>query len=213
MNQAIIFDWGGIVESHENNLEEFNNAKIRLVKRFHSQLSDDEILKRWTYDTRDGVSFGTIQEEEKIKEWVTFLQERMGIKVPFSEFQKGYEEEFSKIKSYQEVVAFAHSLKGKCQLGILSNLMPLDKKRIHEQYDLSQFDYVYLSFEIGMLKPDPRVYEYVLNDLGIAPENILFIDDEEANIKMAQQYGWQTCQAVGYELDKIKEKVASFLKQ
>lgn len=46
MDKVVIFDWGGIVESHENNLQDLNEAKIRLIKRFNHVLPDEEILKR-----------------------------------------------------------------------------------------------------------------------------------------------------------------------
>ena len=71
---------------------------------------------------------------------------------------------------------------------------------------------MYLSFEIELRKPDRKVYEYVLNDMKISPENILFIDDDTNNILMAKECGWNTCQAFGYELDKIKSSVEEFLK-
>lgn len=48
--------------------------------------------------------------------------------------------------------------------------------------------------------------------MKISPENILFIDDDTNNILMARKYGWNTCQAFGYELDKIKYSVEEFLK-
>ncbi len=106
---------------------------------------------------------------------------------------------------------FAHSLKNRCKIAIFSNLQPFDKKRINDQYDLSKFDKVYLSFEIGMAKPSADAYEYVTKDLQTVPENILFIDDDSNNIQMARRYGWNTCQAYGYELDKIKDSVENFL--
>ena len=43
------------------------------------------------------------------------------------------------------------------------------------------------------------------------PENILFIDDIKANIKKAKSKGWNTCNAFGNELDKIKKNVKEFL--
>ncbi len=91
--------------------------------------------------------------------------------------------------------------------------MSFDKKRINNQCDLSKFDYVYLSFEIGMLKPNKEVYEYVLNDLKINASNILFIDDNKDNIEIAKACGWNTCMAFGYELDKIKNSVNKFLNE
>lgn len=212
MEKVVIFDWGGVVESHENNLQDLKNAKIRLIKRFNNLLSNEDILKCWTDKTSNGIEIGTTNNEQDIKDWIGLVQKNMNIDVPFEEFKKAYEEELSSVKYYKDVVEYAHSLKSRCKIAILSNLLPFDKKRIDDQYDLSKFDNVYLSFEIGIHKPDERVYEYVLNDLKIEPENILFIDDDINNILMAKNYGWNTCQAYGYELDKIKQSVEYFLK-
>ena len=210
-SKVVIFDWGGIVESHENNLQDLKEAKIRMIKRYNHTLSDKEILDRWTDKTSSGVLIGSTNNEEDIKDWVNLVQKNMNINITLEEFKKAYEEELTSVKYYKDVVDFAHSLKDKCKIAILSNLMPFDKKRINAQYDLSKFDYVYLSFEVGMKKPDKKIYEYVLHDLNIEPENILFIDDDSDNILRAKECGWNTCQAFGYELDKIKSKVYEFI--
>ena len=213
MSKVIIFDWGGVVESHENNLQDLKEAKIRMIKKLNSNLSDEEILAGWTDKTSTGILMGANNDPENIKDWVNLVQYNMGIRISFDEFKRLYEEELSSVKYYKEVVDFAHSLKNKCKIAILSNLMPFDKKRIDNQYDLDEFDYVYLSFEIGLKKPDKQIYEYVLDDLKIDAKNILFIDDDTDNILMAKECGWNTCQAFGYELDKIKKSVEKFLKE
>lgn len=211
MNKVVIFDWGGVVESHEDNQKELNQARISLIRQYNSALSDEEILSRFVQTTREGVMIGAVHEEEKICDWVSLLEEKMEIQVPYEEFKRQYEKAFSNISYYHDVVSYAHSLKRRCKIAILSNLGPFDRKRIDSQYDLGQFDFVYLSFEIGLRKPDRRVYEYVENDLNIEPKNILLIDDVEENIEVANQFGWHTCQAFGYELDKIKNAVEKFL--
>lgn len=212
MDKVVIFDWGGIVESHENNLQELRAAQVRLIKRFTNLLSDQEILERWTNKTDEGVLIGATNKEEDIKNWVTINQKNMNINVPFEEFKKAYEEEFDLVRYYMDVVEYAHSLKERCKIAILSNLTPFDKKRINKQCDLSKFDYVYFSFEIGVCKPDRKIYEYVLENLRVSPKDIFFIDDDINNILMAKECGWNTCQAYGYELDKIKNNVEQFLK-
>lgn len=212
MDKIVIFDWGGVVESHENNLQDCKNAAIRLIKRFNNTLTDEEILERWTSSTNSkGTMMAATNDIDEIVDWVNFIKQRMNINVSFDDFKKSYEEEYSKVKYYKDVVAYAHSLKNRCKIAILSNLMPFDKKRINDQYDLSKFDYVYLSFEVGMRKPDKKIYEYVVNDLKIDPKQILFIDDDSNNILAAQACGWNTCQAFGYELEKIKNAVEEFL--
>lgn len=211
MGKVVIFDWGGIVESHENDSQDIKDALVRLIKRFNNSLSDTEILKRWTDETSTCISIGIINDESNLRDWVNLLQRNMNISVPFEEFKKGYEEELSLVNYYNDVAAYAHSLKNRCKIAILSNLMSFDKKRIDKQYNLSKFDYVYLSYEIGLLKPDKKIYEYVLNDLNVDPNDILFIDDDNDNILAAKECGWNTCQAFGYELDKIKDSVEQFL--
>lgn len=116
-----------------------------------------------------------------------------------------------KVDYYKEVVEYAHSLKDKCKIGILSNLSYLDKERIDRQVNLNMFDYVWLSFDLKCRKPDEIIYEKVEVDLKCENKNILFIDDTLVNIEIAKKRGWNTCHASGYELDKIKESVEAFL--
>ncbi len=212
MNKFVIFDWGGVVESHEDNLKDLKQARIRMIKKYNDTLSDEEILNKWVNKTTNNISIGATNRENDIKDWVYSIQKNMNINIPFEEFKKAYEDEFSKTKYYKNVVEYAHSLKKKCNIAILSNLAAFDKKRIDNEYDLKKFDKVYLSFELGLEKPDKRIYEYVQKDLNVVPENILLIDDKEINIIAAQNCGWNTCQAYGYELDKIKQAVDNFLK-
>lgn len=211
MNKVVIFDWGGIVESHEYDMKDLNDAKIRMIKRIDSSLSDEEILSKWVNKTPDGVNIGTVSDLKEVKRYVEFLQKSLGINISYEDFVNLYEEEFKAVKYYKDVVDYAHSLKSRCKIAILSNLMYFDKKRINDQYDLSKFDYVYLSFEIGMRKPDEKIYKYVLDDLKVKLEDILFIDDDYQNILAAKRCGWNICLAFGYELDKIKKSVDDFL--
>ena len=45
---------------------------------------------------------------------------------------------------------------------------------------------------MGVLKPDPRIYEMVEQDCGIAPGALLFTDDKAENIAAAAARGWGT---------------------
>ena len=212
MNKFVIFDWGGVVESHEDNLKDLKQARIRMIKKYNDTLSDEEILNKWVNKTTNNISISATNCESDIKDWVYLIQKNMNIDVPFEEFKRTYEKEFESVPYYKNVVEYVHSLKKKCNIAILSNLMAFDKVRINKQYNLSKFDKVYLSFEIGMRKPNKEIYEYVQNDLEINPQDILFIDDDEDNIMAAQACGWNTFQVFGYELDKIKQAVDNFLK-
>lgn len=50
---------------------------------------------------------------------------------------------------------------------------------------------VTVSGAIKLLKPDVRIYDLHTQNFGLDPMRTLFIDDSAANVKGAQDYGWQ----------------------
>lgn len=54
------------------------------------------------------------------------------------------------------------------------------------------FNHIYLSYRLHMLKPDADIFEYVLRDAGIRPEETLFIDDAVPNCRTAESLGFHT---------------------
>lgn len=53
------------------------------------------------------------------------------------------------------------------------------------------FDGVVTSFTVGCCKPNPRIYKYAIDYLGILPESTTFFDDGAANIKAATELGFK----------------------
>ena len=49
----------------------------------------------------------------------------------------------------------------------------------------------FLSYTIGLRKPDSEIYHYALNAMSVRPETTLFIDDAPQNISAAQAIGIQ----------------------
>jgi putative hydrolase of the HAD superfamily len=56
----------------------------------------------------------------------------------------------------------------------------------------SFFKKAYYSHEILLRKPDPEIFNFVLNDAGIKAAETLFVDDSEPNIEAAEQVGLKT---------------------
>ncbi|MBO4802290.1 MAG: HAD family phosphatase [Bacteroidaceae bacterium] len=56
----------------------------------------------------------------------------------------------------------------------------------------SYLEKCYTSYEVGIMKPDPGIFQFMLNDAGIQPSETLFLDDSPANIAVAAQLGIQT---------------------
>lgn len=51
------------------------------------------------------------------------------------------------------------------------------------------FDELIISAEVGLVKPDPRIYQLAVERLGIAPHEAVFVDDLEQNVVGARQTG------------------------
>jgi 2-haloacid dehalogenase len=59
---------------------------------------------------------------------------------------------------------------------------------------LTDFDRLYVSGRMGVIKPDPQIYAMVEADCGLPPESLLFTDDRADNITAAARRGWRTHQ-------------------
>ncbi len=56
---------------------------------------------------------------------------------------------------------------------------------------LVEFDRSYISGHMGVIKPDPVIYERLENESGVAPGQLLFADDRLNNVEAALERGWQ----------------------
>ncbi len=54
------------------------------------------------------------------------------------------------------------------------------------------FDSVYLSYQMGVMKPDPRFFQMVLDKEQILPRETLFLDDGPRNVEVASRLGIRT---------------------
>lgn len=50
-------------------------------------------------------------------------------------------------------------------------------------------DRVYVSAELGLVKPDPAIYQHVLDDLGVASSGMVFVDNKTINVEGAESLG------------------------
>lgn len=82
----------------------------------------------------------------------------------------------------------------------------------NEQTLFELFSKIFYSFELGMNKPDPNIYLYVLNQLGLTAQELYFFDDNEHNIQSAQLLGINAFQIIDpsqslIQIDQILEKL------
>jgi putative hydrolase of the HAD superfamily len=65
-----------------------------------------------------------------------------------------------------------------------------------------QFDVIVISEEIGFRKPQPEIFLYALGQLGVDPENAMFVGDRlDSDVQGAAQVGMATVQALWFRAD------------
>ena len=80
--KAVLFDWGGVVESHENNNRELNSAKIRMIKRVKNNISDNEIISKWTYKIKNEY-ISIYNDLEHINDWINQINKNFDINLSY----------------------------------------------------------------------------------------------------------------------------------
>ena len=95
----------------------------------------------------------------------------------------------------QATLTLAMNLKGKLPRVILSNTNALHMEYVFREFPvIRDFDGHILSHEVGLMKPDPRIYELTLQRYGLTAEQTIFIDDLAANCAGARAVGLQAIQ-------------------
>ena len=70
----------------------------------------------------------------------------------------------------------------------------------------SYFDSLYLSYKLGVMKPNKKIFQYIIDNEKIQPGESLFIDDGERNINTARLLGFKTLCPINGE-DWTKELI------
>jgi putative hydrolase of the HAD superfamily len=92
------------------------------------------------------------------------------------------------------------SVKPEYHRAILSNTNAAHWPRLMDEMALAgKFHSYYASHMVGFVKPDEAIYHHVIRSLQVAPEQILFIDDNQINIDTANGLGMKAFRVKGIE--------------
>jgi putative hydrolase of the HAD superfamily len=93
----------------------------------------------------------------------------------------------------EPVCSLVPALQTHHRLVLLSNTNPLHVRHFRRQFadTLDRFDALIVSHEVGVRKPDRRIYEHALGAANCQARECLFIDDLPDNVATACELGWQ----------------------
>jgi HAD superfamily hydrolase (TIGR01509 family) len=90
----------------------------------------------------------------------------------------------------ESAVAIVRELRPNYKTALLSNAHGDELRPVLSKHDLAElFDVVAISGEVGHAKPSAEIFHHVLAELGVSPEETLFIDDNAENIQAAERLG------------------------
>ena len=178
MIDTVISDLGQVLLYFDN--ERFFRRMTRYTSR---SIADIRAVTRDNIELLNLFDTGKLSPVEFYERAVKALKAR----VSYDDFYASYYDVFSANASALNVV---RALKPKYKLAMLSNTDPVRYSHVENAFpEIHIFDAYVLSFRIGAMKPDPRVYREALRLLDARPENALFIDDLQENIDGAARLG------------------------
>ena len=171
----IYFDVNGCL------IRSFHTAIIELAKATGAS-SDAVETAFWHYNA--DVCRGVMSTND----FNTKMAERLGVESV--DWQKYYFDTLEPVTQMQDLLKWASE---RYKIGLLTNVMTgqLSTMRRQGQLPSLPYDAIIDSSEVGVIKPEPEIYQIAQERAGVPPEEILLIDDSRANLMAAEQAGWR----------------------
>jgi FMN phosphatase YigB (HAD superfamily) len=177
---TIVFDFGNV-------LGFFSHRRAAEQLAVYGDASP-EAIQAYLFDGRreDDFESGRVSVEA----FRGLVRETFRLRCDDVQFNTAYADMFS---PNPDVCPLPALLKPRYRLLLLSNTNDLHARQFRGQFAdvLAPFDGLVLSHEVGLRKPDPRIYEYCRGLADRPAEECLFIDDMLANVEAARAVGWR----------------------
>jgi epoxide hydrolase-like predicted phosphatase len=188
--KAIIFDIGGVLQ--------VGQTQKKRQKQKHSSGVHETIAKKLKisldqyFDAIDTAYAKSIEGKISKKDLLKILSENLKISEKKIEklYLRAYKKEF---RLNKQLFKQAFKLKKKgYKIAILSDQWHLSKEAHMPKKWFKKFDVLVVSCEVGMRKPNPKIYQLVLKKLKLKPLQTVFIDNQEWNIRPAKKIGMKS---------------------
>ena len=139
------------------------------------------------------------------REFYDEVREAAGLDLEYDEFNRVRGEIFSPIEGMSELVAEI-ARAGRVKLGLLSDTDEVHWGHLRRDHAVFEhFARPTLSFEIGLMKPDPECYRAAARNAGAPVAECFFVDDLERNVEGARAAGMAAARFAG--VGKLREEL------
>lgn len=197
---AVVFDLGQVIVPFDYKffVEKVNKHKSGLGERFLDLYKTDYHIHR---DFEKGI----LSEEKFISIMLGYLDNI----IDGETFCRHWSDIFS---IDEKMVSILPVLKKNYKLYLVSNTNSIHKKYGYENYEfLKLFDKLFLSHEVGFIKPEKEIYLTVEKFSKFPSEEHIFIDDVQEYVDAAKTLGWDGIQFLGYDDLILKLKARKIL--
>ena len=179
MIKVVFFDFGGVLAE-----EGFREGLLAIAR--HHGLDPEEFLK-----TAVDLTFnqGFVTGKIDVKMYWQMLREKTGIHAPDEVLSH---EVLSRFIIRQWIIDIVKKLKQAfIRVAILSDQTKWLDEFSKKHGFLQLFERIFNSYYLGMCKRDLALFDYVVAQMKVKPEEALLIDDNQGNIERAKQRGLQ----------------------
>jgi len=192
---AVLFDIGGV-------LIELNGLPS-LAKLLDSQQSHDEIYKNWMSSPaviahETGKISGDVFAQQIVKD--------LNINLSPDAFMADFATWI--VGTFPHTFDLLHAIPTNIKLAALSNTSAVHWVHVEATGLTENLDHLFLSHEIGHLKPDHQAFEVAAKGLQLPAEEIIFFDDNIDNVNAAARLGFKAHQA--FNPEQAKQVLAQY---
>jgi putative hydrolase of the HAD superfamily len=186
--KAVIFDFGNVIINIDipRTFQAFASLTGKRQAVIEKLVIENQLFRRY-----ESGQFTDIEFREIVRQTV-------GFPLSDNEVDKAWNSLLLDIP--QERIDLLKEIRKKYPIYLLSNTNGIHieasnaylKKTFGLKHLDELFDQLFLSYEIGMWKPDTEIYQHVLDTIKLKPQEVLFLDDNHHNIQSANALGIQT---------------------
>ncbi|WP_310601988.1 HAD family hydrolase [Anaerosporobacter sp.] len=166
--KAIVLDMYGVI------VKQTGDDFVPYVQQTFPDLKPEEIYTPWFK--------ADVGELTSLEVW-----ESLGFKGDIENIEKRY---LDTIEINDGFLDFVSSVSKQYKMAIISNDSSRWSKYLREKFDINKyFDVISISGDLKIQKPDARIFQLTIEQLGCKAEDCLYVDDREGNLEAAGKVG------------------------
>ena len=142
------------------------------------------------------------------------VKQMLDLKLSYASFEPIWNDIFFLSAKNRFVFGLVNNLRVNYKTALLSNINILHYEYLKKNFPVfGVFDKVFLSFRLGLIKPDKEIYNLVIRDLKVDPSEIFYTDDRAELVESAKSLGIRGCVFTNFDqlISNLKSSGINFL--